>query len=207
MWTQGLSVFTHTGRLCTRVWGGAHGGGVPTGEGCPPGDSSQRLQGSQRWPPPLERAGAGSLCPPARTPTPRPAGISCRPLTSVSVQTQASRELLCSPAAPPSSTDTLAPTRQFHSALHRRALPSMVSRPWPSWRQVHHSGHTPSLTSAPREQVLWALETQTQPQAGPARPSGSLLQPGCCPQHGGDLSPAICPVATKRGVVRNAWGE
>lgn len=67
--------------------------------------------------------------------------------------------------------------------------------------------HTPSLTSAPREQVLWALVTQTQPQAGPARPSGPLLQPGCCPQHGGDLSPASCPVATKWGVVRNAWGE
>lgn len=143
---------------------------------------------------------AGSLCPPARTPTPRPAGISSRrPLTSVSVQTQASRELLCLPAAPTFFHRHSSPNPSVSPALHRRALLSMVSRPWPSWRQVHHSGHMPSLTSAPREQVLWALRHRLSLRRGPARPSGSPPPAGVLPTTRWGSQPTICPVATKWG--------
>lgn len=206
VWTQGLSVFTHTGRLCTRVGGGAHGEGAHGG-GVPAWGLQPETAG---LPAMASSTGAGWSWVPAHlhTPTPRPAGISCRPLTSVSVQTQACGSCSAAPAAPPSSTDTPSPNPSVSTpALHRRALPSMVSRPWPpSWRQVHHSGHMPSLTSAPRAGSLGARDTDSASERARTALQGRSSS-GCCPQHRWGSHCAQSARGHQVGVVRNAWGE
>lgn len=114
----------------------------------------------------------------------------------------------CPPTWPPSSLT--ANSEKAHSSLsagppqrHRRPLCALSSVSLEGRGQLRGADmgservHTRPV-SAPGSGAV-PMGEGCPPAGSSQRLQGSQRRPvvGCCPQHGGDLSPAICPVATK----------